>query len=144
MNLDVTVSATGVLRVLVVCWTSRLICSHAVVHAVTGQAQLIDGAEFQHARVSGSVRYVTGDTTIGLHRRMFEGEWSLLVCVTLDARSVRANSQPRLLQLEAAVRIVTVAAAHGAFKDLVMGRQRELVLHFTVTVQAKHRLADFQ
>ena len=97
MNLDVTISATGVLRVLVVRWASRLIRSHAVVHAVTRQAQVIDLAELQHARVRRSMRYVTGDATVGLHRSMFKREWPLLVCVTLDARCVRAHSQPRLL-----------------------------------------------
>ena len=120
MNLDVTISATCVLRVLVVCWTSRFIRSHAVVHAVTSQAQVIHRAELQHPRVSRPMRYVTRDTTVRLHRSMFERERSLLVCVTLDARCVRADSQPRLLQLETTVRIVAIAAFHRAFEDLVM------------------------
>ncbi len=51
MNLDVTVSATGVLRVLVVRRASRLIRTHAVVHAMTRQAQVVHCAELQHARV---------------------------------------------------------------------------------------------
>ena len=144
MNLDVTISATGVLRVLVVRWASRLIRSHAVVHAVTRQAQVIDLAELQHARVSRSMRYVTGDATVSLHGSMFEREWTLLVCVTLEARGVGTDRQPRLLQLEAAVRIVAIAAFHRAFEDLVMRREGELVFDFTVAVQAKLRLTDFQ
>ena len=42
------------------------------------------------------------------------------------------------------MRVVAIAASHRAFEDLVMGRERELVFDFTVTVQAKLRLTDFQ
>ena len=144
MNLDVTISATGVLRVLVVRRASRLVRSHAVVHAMTRQAQMIHLAELQHARVSRSMRYVTGHAPVRLHRSMFEREWPLLVCVTLDARGVSAYRQPRLLQLETTVRIVAVAAFHRPFEHLVMLRHRELVFDFTVTVQAKLWLTHFE
>ena len=144
VNLDMTVSATRVLRVLVVCWTSRLIRAHAVIHAVTRQAQVIDRAELQHARVRRSVRYVTGHTPIRLYRGMFEREWSLLVCVTLDARRVSADRQPRLLQLETAVWIVAIAALHRAFEHLVVERQVELVLRFAMTTETKLRFAVFE
>ncbi len=90
------------------------------------------------------MRYVTRDATVRLHRSMLERKWSLLVCVTLDARGVRTDRQPRLLQLETAVRIVAVAAFHRAFEDLVMRREGELVFDLAVTVQAKLRLTDFQ
>ena len=97
MNLDVTVSATAVLRIQVVRWTSRLIRAHAVIHAVTRQAQVVHRTKLQHARVRRAVRYVTGYATVRLHRSMFKREWPLLVCVTLDACGVGADRQPRLL-----------------------------------------------
>ena len=144
MNLDVTRRAARVLRILVVCWTSGLLCSHAVVHAVARQAQMVDGAELQHPRIGRTMRHVTRDATVGLHRRMFEREWTLLIGVALDARRVRADSQPRLLQLKTAVRVMAVAASHGAFEHLVMGRHGELVFDFTVTTQAQLRLTVLQ
>ena len=141
MNLDVTISATGVLRVLVVRRASRLVRSDAVIHAMTRQAQMIHLAELQHARVSRSMRYVTGHAPVRLHRRMFERKWPLLVCVTLDACGVRADCEPRLLQLETAVRIVAIAAFHRAFQHFVMEWQIKLVFRFAVTTQAKLRFA---
>ena len=115
-----------------------------MVHAVTRQAQVINRTELQHARIRRSVRYVTRNATIRLHRSMFEREWALLVCVTLDTRGIRADRQPRLLQLETTVRVVAIAASHRAFENLVMGRKRELVFDFAMTVQAKLWLTDFQ
>ena len=41
------------------------------------------------------------------------------------------------------MRIVTVAALHSAFENLVVERQIELMLDFGVTAQAKLRLAGF-
>ena len=97
MNLYVTRSATCVLRILVVRGTSGLIRSHTVVNAVARQAQVIYRAEPQHSRIRGSVRHVTCDAAVGLNRSVFEGEWTLLVGVALDACGVSPNSQPRLL-----------------------------------------------
>ena len=96
MNLDVTISATGVLRILVVRWTSRLVRADAVVYAVTRQAQVIHRTELQHSRVRGTMRCVTDRATVSLHRCVFEGKWTLLIGVTLDACSIRTNRQPRL------------------------------------------------
>ena len=143
MNLDVTISATGILRVLVVRWTSRLVGAHAVIDRMTGQAQVIDCTELQHSRIGGSVRHVTRNTAVGLDRCVFEGKWTLLIGVALDAGRVGANRQPRLFQLKTAVWVVTVAAFHGPFEDLVMLRHSELVFDFTVTTQAQLRLTVF-
>src|SRR5689334_14494938 len=144
MNLDMTSRAARVLRVLVVRWTSRLVCSDAVVHAVTRQTQMIDGADLEHSWVSRSMRNVTGDAAACLHRRMFEIEWTLLVGMALNARRVSADCQSRLLQLKTTVWVVTVAAAHGALEHLVVGRHRELMFHLGVTVQTELWLARFQ
>jgi len=95
MNLDVTISATRVLRVLVVRWTSRLVGAHAVIDRMTGQAEVIDRAELQHSRIGGSVRHVTRNTAVGLDRSVLESKRPLLIRVTLDARRVSANRQPR-------------------------------------------------
>lgn len=90
------------------------------------------------------MRRVTRDTTFGLHWRMFVNKRSLLVCVTLDASGVSTGGQSCLLKLETAVRIVAIAALHCAFQHLVMERQVELVLRFTMTTETKLRLAGLE
>ena len=96
MNLYVTISATGVLRILVVRWTSRLVRAHTMVHAVARQAQVIHRAELQHSWISGAMRCVTDRAAVGLHRSVFEGKWTLLIGVALEAGCISANSKPRL------------------------------------------------
>jgi hypothetical protein len=51
---------------------------------------------------------------------MFVNERPLLVGVALDTGSVRPGRQARLLQFKAAMRIVTIAATHRPFQNLVM------------------------
>ena len=137
------IRATRILRILVMCWTSRFFGSDAVVHAVASQAQVIHGTELQHSRVRGTMRYVTGHAAVGLNGSMFKRKWTLLIRMAFQAGGVSPHRQSRLLQLETAVRIVAVAAAHGAFEDLVMGGHGELMFHFTVTTQAQLRFTDF-
>jgi hypothetical protein len=144
VNLDVTISAGGVLRVLVVRWTSGLVGAHTVIDAMARQAQVIDRTELQHSRVCRSVRRVTRDTSVGLHRSVFESKWTLLIGVALEAGGVSTNRQPCLFQLETAMRIVAVGTFHGPFEDLVMLRHGELVFDFTVTTQAQLRLTVVQ
>jgi hypothetical protein len=87
---------------------------------------------------------MTRDAAVGFHRRVFEREWSLLVGVTLHARSVSSDCQTRLFQFETTVWVVAVSASHGSFENLVMRRHVELVFDFTVTTETKLRLADLQ
>ena len=91
MNLDVTISASRVLRILVVRWTSRFVGAHTVIDAMAGQAQVIDRTELQHSRIRRSVRHVTRDTSVGLDRSVFESKWTLLIGVALDAGRVSTN-----------------------------------------------------
>ena len=96
MNLYVTCSATSVLRILIVRRTSRLIRPNSMVYAVTRQAQMIHGAELQHSRIRRPVRHVTRHAAVGLHGSVFEGKWTLLIGVALEACCVSANRQPCL------------------------------------------------
>ena len=90
------------------------------------------------------MRGVTRGTTFHLQRRVLEHEWSLLVRVTLQTACVRACGETRLLEFEAAMWIVTVAALDQAFEYLVMKRPAELGFSFAVTTDAKLRLASFE
>ena len=86
------------------------------------------------------MRRVTSRAPFSLQRRVLKGEWTLLISVTLNARSIRAGGEPRLLELESAMRIVAITALHCAFQNLVMERRTELRLHLAMTTQAKLRL----
>ena len=141
VNLDVTVRAVRILRVQVVLRTRGLVRADAVSRAVTRQTELGDAAGNQESRIRRTVRRVTRDTAVGLHRRMLVNKRPLLVCVTLDASSVGARRESRLFKFETAVRVVAIAALHRAFQHLVMKRQVELVLSLAVTTETKLWLA---
>jgi hypothetical protein len=75
---------------------------------------------------------------------MFVNKGTLLVSMTFDTSRIHSSCESRLFEFKAPVRIMTITALHGAFENLVMERQVKLVLYFTVSAQAKLRLADFQ
>ena len=90
------------------------------------------------------MRRVTCDAPVSLDRSVLVNKRTLLVYVTLDASSIGACRQSGLLELKSAVRIVTIAALHCAFKHLVMEREVELVFGLAVTTQAKLWLTLFE
>src|SRR6185369_10633790 len=132
-----TVRAVRVLRVQVVLWPGRLVRPDPVSRAVTGQTELGHATRNQQSRIRRTVRRVTRDATIGLHRRMLVNKRSLLVCMALDASRVSPGRQSRLFKFEAAVRVVAIAALHRAFQHLVMERQIELGLRLTMTTETE-------
>lgn len=83
------------------------------------------------------MRCMACDAAFGFHGRVFVNKWALLVRMTLDAGCVGAGGESRLFEFETAVRIMAIAALHGAFQDLVMEGQIELVLGLAVTTHAK-------
>src|ERR1041385_3437461 len=136
--------AVGILRVRIVLWARRFDRSHVVGQAVARQAQLIDCAKPQQPWVCRAVWGVTGRTAFSFHRRVFVDKRSLLIGVTLDACSVGAGGETSLLQLESAMRVMTVATAHRSFQDLVMERHVELWLHLVMTTGAQLWIVGFQ
>ena len=90
------------------------------------------------------MRRVARGAALCLHRRVLVSVWSLLIRVTLNACGVRASRQSGLFGFEAAVWVVTVAAAHRAFQHFVMEGRRELRLDFIVTARAKLRVVCLQ
>src|SRR5204863_9297141 len=132
--------AIVVLRVLIVLWTSGLNRAHVVGHAMARQAKLIYCAVFQQPWICRTVRCVAGSAAFRLNRSVLVSKWSLLVDVALDASRICSRSQSRLPVFESAVRVMTVAATHRAFQNLVMERHRELRLHFIVTTGAELRV----
>jgi len=76
------------------------------------QAQKIDLANFQEARVVGAVWSVAASAALGLYRQVFESKGSLLVGMTLVANSISAGHSPRLARRLRSVQIVAIAALH--------------------------------
>lgn len=61
-----------------------------------------------------------------LERSVFINERSLLVGMALDTCGISPDRKLGLLSLKASVGVMTIAAAHGALKHLVMERLTEL------------------
>ena len=89
------------------------------------------------------MRGVTGSAPLSLERSMFVCKRALFVAVTLDAACVGADRQLDLFCFKPAVRIVTVAAFHRPFQNLVMKRLGKLRLCFRVAAHAELRFARF-
>jgi hypothetical protein len=68
---------------------------------------------------------------------MFECKWTLLVRVTPDATRISTGCQSGLLQLKAAMRVVTVTASHRALENLVMEGLVKVGFHLVMTAHAK-------
>ena len=144
MDLYVTSSATGVLRVLVMLRPGGLDGTHTMIDAVAGQAEVVDARGPQKSWIGRAMGSVTNHTAVGLDRRMRKHERPLLICVTLDTRGIYASSQPGLFQFKPAVRVMAVTAFHRALEHFVMEGSGELMFDFAVTTGAKLRLAVFQ
>ena len=144
MNLHVTGSTVGVLRVLVMLWAGRLNGSYVVGQAMASQTQLVDRAVLQQPRIRRTVRCMTGRASFGFYRSVFVSKRPLLIHVALNASGVGAGRESGLLQLETAMRIVTIAATHRAFQHLVMERRSELRLDFAVTTRTELRIVRLQ
>ena len=91
----------------------------------------------QHPRVGRAMRFVTGLAAFKPHRRMFEREWPPLVAVALEAPRLIGREGLEHGWTDTAVRIVTIHAAHRAFRELVMEGPLELGPLIQVTAGAK-------
>ena len=90
------------------------------------------------------MRRVTDGAAFNLDRRMLEDKRPLLISVTFGAGRIRACGQTLLLGFKSAMRIMTVAALHDAFQNLVAERHRKLSLLFRVAFETQLRLAIFK
>ena len=78
------------------------------------QAQLAHITASEHARIGGPMRFVTTGALLYPNRRMLERKRAALVAVALETCCVLATDGAHSGCRQAAVRIVTVAAVHGA------------------------------
>ena len=96
MNLYVTSSAVGILRILIMLRPGRFNGANVMRDTVAGQTKLVDSTEPQQPRIRRTMRGVTSRTPFGLQRRVLISKWTQLISVTLYAGCIRAGSQPRL------------------------------------------------
>ena len=122
----------------------RIVCSNrAGDTGVALEAKLANLSTLQHLGVLRTMRDVAGSAAFQLNRGMLENEWTGLIGVALDTARIGTDGQPRLLRLETAVRIVTVAALHRALEHLMVKGLGKLLLLFVVATQAELRLTLF-
>lgn len=136
MDLHVTISAVGILSILVVLRPGRLFSSYPVRGTVARQAKLPNPAGDQQAWIGGTVGRMARNAAFRLDGRVLIDERALFIGVTLDTSRVSTCCQPCLFKFEAAMRIVTIAATHRAFQDLMVKRKIKLMLHFRMATQA--------
>src|SRR5436190_17525771 len=77
-------------------------------------------------------------------RGLLLGGRALLGRVSFEAGGGGPRGQSRLLQFKTAVRIVTIAAAHHSFQDLMMEWRGELRFDFTMATDAELRIVRLQ
>ena len=90
------------------------------------------------------MRRMAGRAPFRLERRVFVGERTLLVSVTLDASRIRSGGQSGLFEFETTMGVVAITTLHRSFENLVMERRIKLRLHLTMTTHAQLGLPDLQ
>lgn len=106
---------------------------------VTLKAELSYLIALQHLCVRRTVCVVAGSTPFDRYRKVFINKRPLFVGMTLYAHRVSTDCQPRILDLESAVAVVTVATVHLAFKNLVMERLAKLRFGLLMAAETKLR-----
>src|SRR5256885_12002537 len=106
---------------------------------VTLDAELVSIIAPEQFRIIRAVRRVATGTALNRDRAVLVCEGPSLVVVALDAGRVRRREvgEARLFQLEAAVRVMAVAALHESFLNFVMEGHVELGLLLRVAAQAQ-------
>ena len=108
------------------------------------EAQSVQIANIQQARVGGSVRRVARDTALGFDHGMLKDKWTCGLGVALGANRVLIGRRLQLLRFEGAMRIVAIATGQQPLVDFVMERLRERRFHVCVAGVAELRLRDFE
>lgn len=115
MNLAVAVCAGDVLSGLVMHRPSLLRNGigkrFQVGRRVAAEAQRVQIADVEQARVGRPVRRMARDAALGLDHGMLKDKWTCGLGMALGADCVLIGSRLQLLAFEGAMRIVTIAAA---------------------------------
>ena len=97
------------------------------------QAEQVDLAHAQVARIGRPMGRVATATALRLHRHMLIHERSLFVGMALDTNCVPTGHGPHLAERGRTVDVVAVAALYEAFVYPVMIRLREIGLRSCMT-----------
>ncbi len=96
------------------------------------QAERIDVADIQQARIRRAVRRVACGAAFGFDYRMLKDERTGGLCVALGAYGILIGRRPCHLVLECTVGVMAVAALHQSFIHFVMEGLRKCGLHVCV------------
>ena len=108
------------------------------------QAQQIDIAPLEQARIRRAVRQVAGNATFGFYGRMFKRERPGFIGMAPKADLILRCRRTKLMRQETTVRIVAVTARNQAFIHAMMDRPRELRHFVQMTAITELRLGGFQ
>src|SRR5579872_2056996 len=108
------------------------------------QAQRVEIADIQQARIGRAVRRVTGYAPLGLDHRMLEDKRACGFGVALGANGILIGSGFQLLAFEGAMSVVAIAAGHQALIHFVVEGLSEGRFYIGVTRVAKLRLGGLQ
>ena len=108
------------------------------------QAEQVDLASAQQARIRRAMWRMTGDAALGLHRRVLESERPGLVGMAVEANHVLRGCGSELMRQETAVRIVAVVAGDEPFVDAMMERFGKVGFDLQVAGVAELRHDVFQ
>ena len=139
VNLDVAHGARLIFLALVV---ERGQPRHTAVlcNRVAFKAEEIHLTAFEQTRISGPVRTMTGNTTLGLDGPVLKREGPRLIGMALEADLVLRGSRPQLLGQETAVRIMTIAALHQPLFNTMSKRPVKLLFLVGMAAVTKIRL----
>lgn len=118
----------------------RRIRRRSLAITVTFQAKQPDVAANEHAGIDRTVRDVTGEAPIRSQRDVLEDEGALLIRMTAETKGIPAAERLHALRdIERGMLLVTVAAVHPSFGNLVVKRAGEFRSNLAVAIEAEAR-----
>ncbi len=107
-------------------------------------AERVDAGHVQQARILRAVRSVAAYTTLRFDGGMLEDERPARLRVAFGTNGVLVCGGAQIRFAHGAVRIMTIAALHQAFVDLVMEGHVEEWLYVRVALEAELWLIDLE
>ncbi len=104
---------------------------------MTLQTQILHGLSIQHAWIRRAVHFVATSAALKADWRVFKREWAPLISMAIETTRLVGGERLGHHRTDTPVRVVTIDAGHGSFRELVMNRQLELRPDIKVTARAQ-------
>ena len=108
--------------------------------SVTFETKLPHEASLEQLGIVRPVRYMADGAAFEPHWRVLKHKRPLFLSVTFEGDEIRsASRRSRLRDVEAAMWIVTINAAHAFLRDAMVKRSLELLAHLAVALVTQRR-----